>query len=279
VGSIEPVRPRPELVVFALCQRELMRFFRQRNRVVGALGQPLLFWIFFGAGLGPSFRLPVDASAGTAAGQAPGFQEYFFPGVLVMIVLFTAIFSTISVIEDRKEGILQAVLVAPVPTWALVLGKLLGGSLLALLQAVVFLTIGCFTLGFWPGLGPLAGSLALLFVTALALCGLGFLLAWKTDSTQGYHAIMSLLLMPMWLLSGAFFPASEGWLGWIIRLNPLTYAVAALRRVLYFGHPEMPLPLGLPSLAISLSLTLLFALCMFVAACLVARRRVAGETA
>src|SRR5437762_12572346 len=107
------LRPRPWLVAASLCRREWVRFVRQPNRVFGAVGTPVLFWLLFGAGLGPSFRVP-----GTA-GQNLGFAEYFFPGTLILILLFTAIFSTISIIEDRREGFLQSVLVAPIPRWSM----------------------------------------------------------------------------------------------------------------------------------------------------------------
>jgi len=109
------------LPVWTLTVREVVRFLRQRTRLVGALGQPFLFWILFGAGLQGSFRGPGDMS----------YQEYFFPGIAVLIVLFTSIFSTITIIEDRREGFLQGVLVAPIPRLALVLGKLCGGTTLA----------------------------------------------------------------------------------------------------------------------------------------------------
>lgn len=208
-----------------------MRFFRQRTRIVGALGQPLIFWVLFGAGLQGSFTGPGGVS----------YQEYFFPGVAVMIVLFTAIFSTISIIEDRREGFLQGVLVAPVPRLAIVLGKVLGGTVLAVLQTLLFLVIGPLLafIGLSPEIStgltaanflPVVGWLTLLGV---ALTGLGYLIAWPMDSTHGFHAIMSVFLLPMWLLSGAVFPATEsGWLNLIVRLNPLTYGVAGLRRLM-----------------------------------------------
>src|SRR5436190_1703713 len=123
------------LPIWTLTWRELLRFFRQRSRVVGALGQPLIFWVLFGAGLRGSFQAPEWAPSGMS------YQEYFFPGVTVMIVLFTAIFSTISIIEDRREGFLQGVLVAPVSRLSLVLGKLCGGTALALVQSGLFLTL------------------------------------------------------------------------------------------------------------------------------------------
>src|SRR3954465_3069369 len=132
--TLEAARPRPWLAVGTLCQRQWVRFVRQRNRVVGAIGQPLIFWLLFGLGLGPSFQMP-----GAAAGLS--YREYFFPGSLVLILLFTAIFATISIIEDRREGFLQSVLVAPIPRWAMVLGKVLRGSLLALAQGLLFLLL------------------------------------------------------------------------------------------------------------------------------------------
>lgn len=99
----------PWLAARTLCWREIVRFFRQRNRVIGALGQPILFWLLFGTGLSRSFRM----SPGAENGQS--FLQYYLPGTLVLILLFTAIFATISIIEDRREGFLQSVLVAPVP--------------------------------------------------------------------------------------------------------------------------------------------------------------------
>ena len=100
--------------------------------MIGAIGQPLLFWVFFSEGLGPAFRMPGEASG-------VSFREYFFPGTLVLILLFTAIFTTILIIEDRREGFSQSVLVAPMPRWAMVLGKLLGGAAIALAQGLIFL--------------------------------------------------------------------------------------------------------------------------------------------
>lgn len=243
------------LPIRTLTERELVRFFRQRTRVVGALGQPLLFWILFGAGLKGSFQPP------SWADWEMSYQEYFFPGVAVMIVMFTAIFSTISIIEDRREGFLQGVLVAPIPRLSIVLGKICGGTVLAVLQAGLFLLLAP-TMGI--AITPVSALAMLAWLTLLSftLTALGFVIAWPMDSTQGFHAIMSVFLMPMWLLSGAFFPASgSGWLSWIIRLNPLTYGMAGLRRLLYFDRDIAANP-GLPSLMISLAVT-----CVFCAVC------------
>ena len=262
------------LAVWALAWRELVRFFRQRTRVVGAVGQPVIFWVLFGAGLRTSFQAPEWAPAGMT------YQEYFLPGIAVLIVLFTAIFSTISVIEDRREGFLQGVLVAPVPRISIVLGKLLGGTALAVMQAGLFLAIG--PLLSLVGLAPamdlavtpaiVAKTAGFVVLLAFTLTALGYCIAWPMDSTQGFHAIMSVFLMPMWLLSGAFFPAGPGWLGWVIRLNPLTYGVAGLRRSLYPAGTFGP---GLPSLPVCVAVSLAFcAACVVLAVWLTGRRRI-----
>jgi ABC-2 type transport system permease protein len=217
--------------VGVLVSRDLRRFFRQPSRVVGALLQPLIFWLVIGSGMAASFKMPGAANV--------GYVEYFYPGIVMLVVLFTSIFTTMSVIEDRHKGFLQAVLAAPASRVSLVLGKTLGGVAIALMQAAVFLA-----------LAPLAGlsmravswlPLAeMLFVISLGLSSLGFAIAWWLDSTQGYHVVMSVLLLPLWILSGAMFPMAGGprWIGWLMRLDPMSYAVAAVRRALYGELPR-----------------------------------------
>jgi len=214
-----------------LAKREWVRFFRQRNRVTAAVVQPLLFWVLFGTGLSGAFQ---------SAGELD-FLKFFLPGTLALIVLFTAIFSTISVIEDRREGFMQAVLVAPVGRWPVLVGKVMGGAAIAWVQSLFFLALVLLIGTAAPGwsLIPLLGLLALV---AVAMCALGMIVAWPMESTQGFHAIMMLGLMPMWLLSGTFFPipalgadASVGqWiLGAMMRANPLSYSMVELRRLLF----------------------------------------------
>jgi len=260
----------PWPVVGTLAQRELVRFFRQKYRVFGALGQPIIFWILFSTGLGTS----------TIDGSGRLDYAYFFPGTLVMILLFTAIFATISVIEDRREGFLQGVLVAPIPRWTMVLGKVLGGAAIAMAQGVLFLLLGLITVSgihaTWLGL---PAAIVLMAIVSVALTALGFVLAWRMDSTQGFHAVMSVFLLPMWLLSGAFFPNTVGgWLGWIVTLNPLTYGVAGLRHHLQFpGEGADAALAGLPSLAVCWLISILFAGAMLAAAWWVAGTRSRGD--
>jgi ABC-2 type transport system permease protein len=225
-------------------------------------------------------------SAFQVSGQ--NFREYYFPGTMMLILLFTAIFATISIIEDRREGFLQGVLVSPIPRWSMVLGKIMGGALIATLQGLIFLALAL-TLGirFHVGTGLLI--VAWLLISSVGLTGLGFVLAWRMDSTQGFHAIMNLLLMPMWLLSGAFFPiprVSEG-TGWgeqilhlVMRCNPVTYAVAGLRRLLYrdTGAGEDAFAdIWLPGLGISTCVLLSFAIIMCACAWRMSCRHTSGD--
>lgn len=252
------------LAVLALWRREMVRFFRQRSRVVGALAQPVLFWLVLGGGLSASFR------PGPATGV--GYLEYFFPGVLALVLLFTAIFATIAVVEDRRSGFLQGVLVAPVGRVPVVLGQALGGTSLAVLQGLLFLA-----------LAPLAGVAldvprVVATVGAMALVGfgltnLGLVIAWRMESTQGFHAIMNLLLLPIWFLSGAFFPPEgvKAPLSWIMWLDPLTYGMATIRRSLYLGVASEPIA-GLPDPTVALAVTVGFGVATLVAAVLVAER-------
>jgi len=264
--------PAPWPVVLTLAQRELVRFFRQRNRVFGALGQPIIFWLLFSEGFKPS---GLD-------------YTHFFPGTLAMILLFTAIFATISIIEDRREGFLQSVLVSPAPQWAMVLGKVLGGAAIAMLQGLIFLVLGWLTLGLSSSVIDILLAIVLMAVVAVALTGLGFLIAWRMNSTQGFHAIMSVFLFPMWLLSGAFFPGSgEGVLAWIVRLNPLTYGVAGLRHYLQFGTglhfgvegatEKVAGLAGQPGLALCWTVSIGFAVLMLVLSWQIAGTRTTGD--
>jgi ABC-2 type transport system permease protein len=235
-----------------LWKRELVRFARDRHRLFGAILQPFVFWLLLGIGMNASF-----APAGLAGTMS--YLEYIFPGTLLMVLLFTAIFSTISVVEDRREGFMQSVLVAPVSLSAVVLGKVLGGTTLAVLEGVVFLLF-VYQLNIPVSPVSLAATVGFLFLVGLALTGLGFAIAWRMASTAGFHAIMNLFLLPMWALSGALFPLSgvPEWLGWVMRINPLTYGVAGVRHTLYMEAPE--LTGRVPSLEACLLVTCLFVL-------------------
>jgi ABC-type multidrug transport system, permease component len=213
-------------VAVALARREFTRFLRQPLRVVGAVAQPLMFWLFLGAGMGGSFR--------PAGMEQVSYLEYFYPGVMVMMMLFASIFSNITIIEDRDAGFLQGVLVAPVDRLGIVLGKVAGSVLIALVQVLLFTAAAPF-LGLQIGAGGLALLLMAFVLTGTGFAALGFLLAWGMRSTSGFHAIMMVFLMPLWMLSGALFPISgvPGWMNAVMQVNPVHHALNIVRAPFY----------------------------------------------
>jgi ABC-2 type transport system permease protein len=259
--AIEPASTGVMLPAFTLWWREIVRFYRQPTRVVGVLASPLVFWLVLGSGFGNSFR------AGGGSGQQH-YLDYFYPGTLILIVLFTSIFTMMSVIDDRKEGFLLSVLVAPVSRTAIVLGKVLGGTTLAAVQGMIFLIFAPFAGVHLDALQVLLVAVVV-FLVSFSLTALGFAIAWPMDSSQAFHGIVNLFLIPMWLVSGALFSitGASPWIQWIMRLNPLTYGVEALRTLMYAGTDS-----GVP-LSYDMATLVLFSLVMFGLAFLMVNRR------
>jgi ABC-2 type transport system permease protein len=253
------------LAVYTLWWREIVRFVRQRSRLVGALAQPVVFWLLLGSGFSASFRPPGAQGEG-------GYLAYLYPGILALVLLFTAIFATISTVEDRRTGFLQGVLVAPTSRTAIVLGQALGGTTLAVVQGALVLVLAPLA-GITLTATVVASTILVMAFVAFGLTNLGLVIAWRMESTQGFHAIMNLLLLPMWFLSGAFFPLAglAAPLAWVMRLDPLTYGVAALRACLVPGAP------GLPPFAFALAVTAAFGAAMCGAAVAMAKRSSGAE--
>lgn len=247
--------------------REITRFRRQRSRVIGSFLQPLVFWLLLGAGLKASFK-----PAGMPAGL--NYFQYLYPGFIVLVLLFTAIFATISTVEDRREGFLQGVLVAPVSRPAIVMGQALGGTTLAWIPSCVFLVLAPLA-GISLSIAAVLVSAVIMAIVAFSLTCIGLIIAWRIESTQGFHAIMNLILIPIWLLSGAFWPehGAPAVLAWLMRINPLTYGVAALREALYMAQPGATG--SLPNFALSAAVACVFAGAMYLLAARVANRATA----
>lgn len=255
---------RVALQLWTLWWREIIRFGRQRSVIVGSLVQPLIFWVLIGWGFRASFK-----PSGMAAGA--DYVQYFYPGVIMLVLLFTAIFATIATVDDRREGFLQGVLVSPISRDTVVAGQALGGTTLALFQGCVFLVLAPLA-GIHLGLVAVLASVGVMALLAFAFNCIGLLIAWRIESTRGFHLIMNSILVPIWFLSGAFFPANgaPAWLAWVMWLNPLSYGMAALRRSLYMAEPGA---LGtLPAAAPSLIITIIFAAVVMWFAARVAQR-------
>ena len=255
------------LSTYTLLAREVILFFRQKNRLIGALLQPFIFWLLIGSGFNASFS-PSNI-------ENVSYIEFFFPGIILMIILFTSIFSTIGIIEDRKEGFLQGVLIAPVPRSGIVLGKVLGGTCLGVMQGFLFMLLILTPLvSINMTIGGVFLVLGVMCILGFGITGLGTVIAWGMDSIQGYHAIMSVVLFPLWIFSGAVFPL-EGtpvWLYWIMKLNPLTHGLDLMRQGFYLGSDQ--LIMGLKSTVISGAYLVTFSIFNFVLATwMVGKRR------
>jgi ABC-2 type transport system permease protein len=207
------------LAVWALTRREFQRFWGERARVAGFVASPLLFWVVVGSGFGD--------------------LEFFFPGALTMTVMFSAMFSMMSLIEDRREGFLLSVLVSPAPRPAIVLGKVCGAAALAWLQGLIVLA-GVFFTSLRHDVVALAGTAGALLLTALLLTVVSYVVAWRLSSTQAFHAVINLLLVPAWMLSGAIFSPvlSFAWVRWLMEANPLYYAQSLVRSFLVADAPS-----------------------------------------
>jgi len=263
-----------------ILKRELIRFTRQPARIGAAIGTPLILWVFMASGFSGSMSMGAPGVADTAS--ATSYSLYLLPGMMTLVAMFTAIFSSISIIEDRTEGWLQSVLVAPAPRWSIAAGKILGGSILAFAQAIILLLALPMLGGHLTPVALLQITLALA-VTCLAMTGVGVAFAWVSESTQGFHAVMNLILMPLWMLSGAFFStqSATGWLRILMYLNPLTWATWAIRSPLNNNqittHPTAPTLtdfLNQPPWYFSISIAILFAITTFtIATFIVAKPR------
>src|SRR3974390_3435651 len=242
----------------SLWWREIVRFYRQRSRVVGVIASPLLFWLVIGSGFGSSFR-----SSG-AGGQ--DYLYYFFPRPLLMIGVFHPIFTMMRFMEDRKEGFLLSVLIAPVSRSVIVLGKVLGGATLATLQGLIFLIFAPF-LGIHFTLFSFVLTVVVIFLVAFSLTALGFIIAWPMDSTGGFHAVINLFLIPLWLLSGSMFPLAGAsiWICALMRIKPLPFSPDALRLLLYPAELAGNLPLSTNLLVLAVFALVMFSFCFLVA--------------
>jgi ABC-2 type transport system permease protein len=211
--------------VRVIWRRELIRFFRNRTRILTSLMQPVLFLFVLGSGLSPV--LP-----GGAGGV--DFRTFVFPGVLAMTVLFTAFFSAVSIVWDREFGFLREMLVAPVHRSSLVVGKCLGGATVATVQGTIMLALaGLVHVPYAPLLFlRLLGMMAL---TAFTLTAFGTMIASRMTQIESFQVVMQLIVLPMFFLSGAVFPLGglPTWLSTLTKIDPLTYAVDPMRRAVF----------------------------------------------
>jgi len=207
--------------IYILWLRQLKRYSRSRARIIGSLGQPLLFLVALGFGLNPIYK---KAGAGN-------YIEFLAPGIIAMGVLFSAVFSGIEIIWDRQFGFLKETLVAPTSRIYIMIGRTLGGATVASFQGIITLLLSLLV-GFRPeNIGLLPVTLAFIFLVALLFTAFGTAIASVLEDMQGFQLIVNFLVMPLFFLSGALFPLKglPRALGIVAQIDPLSYGVDALR--------------------------------------------------
>lgn len=226
--------------VYILWLREIKRFLRSKSRIIGSLAFPSLILIIIGSGLNSVFTL-----------GGLKYSEFLAPGMIGMVLLFSSISFGIMIIWDRQFGFLKEVLVAPISRTSIILGKALGGVTTSMLQALMFLAV-CFALGIpFPGTAKFVLLLTVMVLIAVGFVLLGIAFSSRMKDFHGFSLIMNFVIMPVFFLSGAFFPLDRlpEWLKWLVYVDPLTYGVDALRFCLV-NTAAFPIWISLGALAI-----------------------------
>jgi ABC-2 type transport system permease protein len=210
----------------AIARREVIRFLRAKSRIVGSVAMPLIWFCAFGLGLGSAF--------GIRYGEI-GYAEFLAPGIIAMTVLFASTFSGMSIIVDKEFGILKELLVAPISRTSLVFGKVFGGMATSLIRAILITILFSMTLKISMSIPEYLGILAIICLISFGFGALAIAIATLMESMEGFGLIVELVVMPIFFLSGAFFPIERlpGWLSMVVALNPLTYGVDGLRLIMF----------------------------------------------
>lgn len=226
--------------IYTLWLRDVTRFFRDKPRIISSAAQPLLWLFVLGLGLSTAF----------VRGGDPTYLRFIYPGIISMSVLFTSVFSAVSIIWDREFGFLKEVLVAPIPRWSVALGKALGGSTVSVMQGTIILLFAPI-IGMSFTLPQILQAFLVMFMIASALTSFGIFIAARMHTHEGFQVVVNFLLLPMFFLSGAMFPVNEGlptWMQILVRIDPLSYGVDALRQTL-IGTSVFPLWLDVTVMA------------------------------
>jgi ABC-2 type transport system permease protein len=230
--------------IYTIWLREVIKFWRDKSRIIGATVQPALFLLLLGTGIGRGIPQAFQVEHG-ATEFLPGVKDYLtfiYPGIIAMTILFTSVFSAISIIWDREIGFLKEVMVAPISRWAVAIGKTFGGSTVAMLQGCLMLLLAPMV-GVKVTLGTILVLLPLLLYISFSLTAMGIAAAAQMRSMQGFTVIMNFLTLPMFFLSGAMFPVGglPAWMDILVKVNPLTYGVDSIRAVVigYNNYPPL----------------------------------------
>lgn len=228
--------------IFALWQRDILRFFRDKARFFGSFAMPFLFLIIFGSGMSGSIRSLLGGADTPSAMASFDYVKFMFPGIIGMVVFTTSIFSALSVVQDREFGYLREILVSPVKRSSIAIGKVLGGTTIAVIQGLLMFVFIPF-IGLKINLSIMIKLIPAMFLVAFTLSSIGLLLASSLKTSAGFQMIVQILIFPMLFLSGAFFPITglPAWMNFLVTINPLTYSVDMFKKIILEADKLDPL--------------------------------------
>jgi len=216
--------------IYILWLRDLKRYFRARSRVIGSLGMPFFFLAFLGTGFR---RAQIPAISDLS------YIDFLTPGVISMVILFSSMFSGISIVWDRQFGFLREIMVSPVSRTTIALGRIFGGATTSLLQGLLMMGVSLIV-GFKPSFSGISYAIIFMFLTSIAFTGMGIAFSTFMKDVHGFQLIINFFIFPIFFLSGAIFPLTEfpSWVKWLALLNPLSYSVDGMRWSL-IGYNEI----------------------------------------
>lgn len=242
--------------IWGILLRDVKKFWRERSRLLGGVARPIL-WLLI---LGGSLKAAINDQSMTGGVD---YQQYIFPGVIGLTLVFSSLQSAMSIIWDREFGFLKEVLAAPVPRLSIIIGKCLGGAAQATLQGIITLLFAPL-IGLWLSPVAIVELIIMMFIVAFALTALGVVISANMESFEGFGTISNFVVMPMYFLSGAIYPTSNVpvWLKPLIVVNPLSYGVDALRHITV-GVGSFPFLLDMAFLAVFAAIMIGIALPLF----------------
>ncbi|GAB4074011.1 ABC transporter permease [Barrientosiimonas marina] len=217
--------------ILAVWQRDVIKFFRDISRLLGSFAMPFMFLILFGSGMSGAMQSMIGGSGGGPLADFD-FVKFMFPGIIGMVVFTNSIFSALSVVQDKEFGYMREILVSPMSRVSIAIGKVLGGTTVAVIQGLMMLIFVPF-IGVSISFLMVVKLIPIMFLVGFTMSSIGLLIASLLNSAQGFQMVSQILLFPMLFLSGALFPLNgmPAWMDVIVKINPLTYSVDMLKNV------------------------------------------------
>ncbi|OYD06265.1 ABC transporter permease [Paludifilum halophilum] len=227
--------------IVAIWQRDVLKFFRDRARLVGSFAMPFMFLILFGSGMSGAMKAMMGGTGASGPLRDFDFVEFMFPGIVGMAVFTTSIFSALSVVQDKEFGYMREILVSPISRMSIAIGKVLGGSTVAVFQGLLMMIFVPF-IGLEINLSIILRLIPVMFLVAFVISSIGLLIASTLKTSQAFQMVIQILIFPMLFLSGAFFPLSgmPAWMNVLVKINPLTYAVDMFKKIILQADQMTP---------------------------------------